>query len=62
MDYEVLFISVMLRAVCNEIVWNVENCRMCFVVGRVRVKIKTQNEKIVERGMDIWYYTYRKNS
>ena len=25
-----------------------------------KVKIKTQNEKIVETDMDIWYYTYKK--
>ena len=35
---------------------------MCFVARSVRkkVKIKTQNEKIVETDMDIWYYTYKK--
>ena len=35
---------------------------MCFVAGRLRkkVKIKTQNEKIVGTDMDIWYYTYKK--
>ena len=25
-----------------------------------KVKIKTQNEKIVETDMDIWYYTHKK--
>ena len=25
-----------------------------------KVSIKTQNEKIVETYMDIWYYTYKK--
>ena len=25
-----------------------------------KVKMKTQNVKIVERDMDIWYYTYKK--
>ena len=35
-DYEVFFISVILQTVCNEIVWNIVNCRMCFVVRRVR--------------------------
>ena len=25
-----------------------------------KVKIKTQNEKILETDMDIWYYTYKK--
>ena len=24
------------------------------------VKVKTQNEKIVEADIDIWYYTYKK--
>ena len=30
------FISVILQTVWNEIVWNIVNCRMCFVVRRVR--------------------------
>ena len=25
-----------------------------------KVKLETQNEKIVETDMDIWYYTYKK--
>ena len=25
-----------------------------------KVKIKTQNEKILETDMDLWYYTYKK--
>ena len=52
----------MLRAGCNEIVSNIVNCRMCFVEKskKKNVTIKTQNEKIVETDMDIWYYTYKK--
>ena len=26
-----------------------------------KVKLETQNEKIVETDMDIWYYTHKKN-
>ena len=52
----------MLRAGCNEIVSNIVNCRMfCGEKNKKKnVKIKTQNEKIVETYMDIWYYTYKK--
>ena len=27
-----------------------------------KVKLETQNEKIVETDMDIWYYTYKKKT
>ena len=29
-------------------------------IKKEKVKIKTQNEKIVEIDMDTWYYTYKK--
>ena len=29
-------------------------------IKKEEVKIKTQNEKIVETDMDIWYHTYKK--
>ena len=38
---------------------------MCFSGEKSKkknVKIKTNNEKIVETGMSIWYNTYKKNS
>ena len=28
-------------------------------IKKEKVKIKTQNEKIVETDMDTWYYTYK---
>ena len=63
MDYEVFFISVMLQAGYNEIVSNIVDCGMCFSGEKSKkknVKIKTNNEKIVETGMSIWYNTYKK--
>ena len=53
----------MLQASYNEIVSNIVNCRMCFSGEKSKkknVKIKTNNEKIVETGMNIWYNTYKK--
>ena len=63
MDYEVFFIPLMLQASYNEIVSNIVNCRMCFSGEKSKkknVKIKTNNEKIGETGMNIWYNTYKK--
>ena len=63
MDYEVFFISVMLQAGYNETVSNIVDCGMCFSGEKSKkknVKIKTNNEKIVETGMSIWYNTYKK--
>ena len=42
-----------------------EHCKVknVFRGGKIKkekVKIKTQNEKIVGTDMDIWYYTYKK--
>ena len=31
-------------------------------IKKEKVKIKTQNKETVETDMDIWYYTYKKNS
>ena len=31
-------------------------------IKKEKVKIKTQNEKIVGTDMDIWYYTYKNSS
>ena len=46
----------MLRAVHNEVTRKTVNCRMCFVVRRVRKRSWKQkhNKKIVETDMDIW--------
>ena len=48
----------MLRAGCDKIGSSTVNCRMCLVARRElkkRVKIKRQNEKIVETDRDIWH-------
>ena len=60
MDYEVFFISVILRADCNEIESNIVNYRMCLVARRVRKEgeKKSKNERIVETDMDTWYHGY----
>ena len=57
-DYEVFLISVILRAGCNEIKSNIVNCRMWLVDEKrkkKKVKIETQNERIVEIERDIWH-------
>ena len=48
-----IFNSVIVLTSWNEIESNIVNCRMSLVVRRVwkKVKIKTQNEKIVETDM-----------
>ena len=52
-----LFISMMIRAVYNEIESIIPNCSMSRDEKSMKkkVKIKTQNEKIVETDMDIWH-------
>ena len=55
----------MLGPVCNKIIWNIVCKLQNGICGekinkKEKVKIKTQNEKIVEADMDIWYYTYKK--
>ena len=51
------FISMILRAGCNEIIRHCESQ----IVSRgekskkKKVKIRTQNEEIVEKDMDVWY-------
>ena len=54
MDCELFFISV-LRAGCNEIELNIVNCGVSRSekIKKKKVKIKTENEKIVET---IWIY------
>ena len=50
------FISAILRASCNEIESSIINRGMCLVAARVnKGEISTQNEKIVETGMNVWY-------
>ena len=51
------FISVVSRAGCYKIESNIVNCRM-YLVAKKKVKIKIQNEKLLEADMDIWYQTY----
>ena len=57
MDHEVFLISVKLQAGFNEIESNTVNYRMSHGEKRMKkkVKIKTQNEKIVETIRDIWH-------
>ena len=57
MDEEGFLISVKIGAGCNGIESNIVNCRMSCGEKRrkKKVKIKTQNEKIVETDRDIWY-------
>ena len=54
MDCKLFFISV-LRAGCNEIELNIVNCGVSRSekIKKKKVKIKTENEKIVET---IWIY------
>ena len=49
--------SVILRAGCTEIESNIVNCRMSRgeKSKKKKVKIRTQNEKIVETDMHVWY-------
>ena len=57
MDHEVFLISVKLQAGFNDIESNTVNYRMSHGEKRMKkkVKIKTQNEKIVETIRDIWH-------
>ena len=57
MDYEVFLISIKLHPGRNEIESNIVNCRMSRGKKRMKkkVKIKTQNEKILETDKDIWH-------
>ena len=49
----------------NEIETNIVNCRMFLLVSlsekssEKKLKIKTQNENIVEKNIDRWYLTYK---
>ena len=52
MNYEVNFISVMLRASCNEIESNIVKCRAGLT--------KAKNVKTVQTDMDRWYQACKK--
>ena len=57
-DYEVLFISVVLQADSNEIESNIvswKNVSRGEKSKKKKVKIRTQNKEIVEADTDVWY-------
>ena len=52
-----ILFSVTLQAGCNEIKSNIANCKMSRGEKNKKrnVKIRTQNEKMVETDMDVYY-------